>query len=61
MKDFEERRYERLSPFELKNKLIQMARTHHERMMRVLPDSTASSNSSEVFAANGLRNFLNIL
>ncbi len=29
----EEKRYEGLSPFELKNKLIQMATTHHERMM----------------------------
>jgi len=29
----EEKRYEELSPFELKNKLIQMAETHHERMM----------------------------
>ncbi len=29
----EERRYEALSPFELKNKLIKMAETHHERMM----------------------------
>ncbi|MCG2722673.1 MAG: bifunctional aspartate transaminase/aspartate 4-decarboxylase [Thermodesulfovibrionales bacterium] len=33
MKVPEERRYEKLSPFELKNKLIQMAKTHHERMM----------------------------
>jgi len=33
MKVFEEKRYEHLSPFELKNKLIQMAQTHHERMM----------------------------
>lgn len=33
MKRSEERRYEGLSPFELKNKLIQMAETHHERMM----------------------------
>ena len=30
---YEEKRYEGLSPFELKNKLIQMAETHHERMM----------------------------
>jgi len=29
----EERGYEALSPFELKNKLITMAQTHHERMM----------------------------
>jgi aspartate 4-decarboxylase len=29
----EERRYEKLSPFELKNKLIQITETHHERMM----------------------------
>ncbi|MGB2630672.1 MAG: bifunctional aspartate transaminase/aspartate 4-decarboxylase [Candidatus Omnitrophota bacterium] len=29
----EEKRYEDLSPFELKNKLISMAQTHHERMM----------------------------
>lgn len=33
MKISEEKRYEQLSPFELKNKLIQMAGTHHERMM----------------------------
>jgi len=33
MKVSEEKRYEHLSPFELKNKLIQMSRTHHERMM----------------------------
>ncbi|NQU95063.1 MAG: bifunctional aspartate transaminase/aspartate 4-decarboxylase [Candidatus Omnitrophica bacterium] len=33
MKVSEEKRYENLSPFELKNKLIQMAGTHHERMM----------------------------
>jgi aspartate 4-decarboxylase len=33
MKVLEERRYENLSPFELKNKLIQIATTHHERMM----------------------------
>lgn len=33
MKIAEERRYEHLSPFEVKNKLIQMAQTHHERMM----------------------------
>jgi aspartate 4-decarboxylase len=33
MKISEEKRYEHLSPFELKNKLIQMAGTHHERMM----------------------------
>jgi aspartate 4-decarboxylase len=33
MKVREEKRYEKLSPFELKNKLIQMAKTHHERMM----------------------------
>jgi aspartate 4-decarboxylase len=29
----EEKSYEGLSPFELKNKLISMAQTHHERMM----------------------------
>ena len=29
----EERGYEALSPFELKNKLITMAQTHHERIM----------------------------
>ena len=29
----QEKKYEGLSPFELKNKLIQMAQTHHERMM----------------------------
>jgi len=33
MKSKEEKRYEELSPFELKNKLISMAQTHHERMM----------------------------
>jgi len=33
MKVSEEKKYEHLSPFELKNKLIQMAQTHHERMM----------------------------
>jgi len=33
MKVLEERRYEHLSPFELKNKLIQIATTHHEKMM----------------------------
>ena len=33
MKPAEEKRYESLSPFELKNKLIKMAGTHHERMM----------------------------
>ena len=34
MKSFEEeRRYEALSPFELKNKLITMAETPDERMM----------------------------
>lgn len=33
MKISEEKRYEALSPFELKNKLIQMSKTHHERMM----------------------------
>jgi len=33
MKVTEEKRYEHLSPFELKNKLIQMAGTNHERMM----------------------------
>ncbi|EKE01583.1 MAG: hypothetical protein ACD_21C00095G0004 [uncultured bacterium] len=33
MKTSEEKRYESLSPFELKNKLIQMANTNHERMM----------------------------
>lgn len=31
-KPIEEKRYEHLSPFELKDKLIQMASTHHERM-----------------------------
>ena len=29
----QEKKYEGLSPFELKNKLIDMAQTHHERMM----------------------------
>ncbi len=33
MRRSEEKRYEGLSPFELKNKLISMAQTHHERMM----------------------------
>lgn len=33
MKVSEEKKYESLSPFELKNKLIKMADTHHERMM----------------------------
>ncbi len=33
MKVSEEKKYEHLSPFELKNKLIQMSRTHQERMM----------------------------
>jgi len=33
MKVIDEKRYEVLSPFELKNKLIDMAKTHHERMM----------------------------
>ena len=33
MKVSEEKKYENLSPFELKNKLISMAQTHHERMM----------------------------
>ncbi len=28
-----EKRYEALSPFELKNKLLTMAQTSHERMM----------------------------
>ena len=32
-KNVEERRYEGLSPFELKNKLIAMTQEHHERMM----------------------------
>lgn len=32
-KSSEEKRYEHLSPFELKNKLIQMTSVHHERMM----------------------------
>jgi len=29
----EEKRYAGLSPFELKNKLIAMSQTHHERLM----------------------------
>ncbi|MFH1407116.1 MAG: bifunctional aspartate transaminase/aspartate 4-decarboxylase, partial [Candidatus Omnitrophota bacterium] len=33
MKISEEKRYEHLSPFELKNKLIQIAKSHHERVM----------------------------
>jgi len=33
MKRSEEKKYEKLSPFELKNKLINIAETHHERMM----------------------------
>ncbi len=32
-RSLEEKGYEALSPFELKNKLISMAQTHHERMM----------------------------
>ncbi len=32
-RSLEEKSYEALSPFELKNKLISMAQTHHERMM----------------------------
>ena len=33
MKPTEEKRYEKLSPFELKDKLIKIAKSHHERMM----------------------------
>jgi aspartate 4-decarboxylase len=33
MKPSEEKRYEQLSPFELKDKLIKIAKSHHERMM----------------------------
>ncbi len=33
MKKFEEKRYEHLSPFEIKNKLIQIAETYGEKMM----------------------------
>ena len=33
MKVTEEKRYEQLSPFELKNKLIKIAKSHHERVM----------------------------
>ena len=33
MKITEEKKYERLSPFELKNKLISMAQSNSERMM----------------------------
>lgn len=33
MKPPEEKRYEKLSPFELKDKLIKIAKSHHERMM----------------------------
>ncbi len=33
MNEIDEKRYEALSPFELKNKLMQMASAHHERMM----------------------------
>jgi aspartate 4-decarboxylase len=33
MKVSEEKRYENLSPFELKNKLIEISQTNHERMM----------------------------
>ncbi len=33
MKRSEEKKYESLSPFELKNKLIEMAETRHEKML----------------------------
>ncbi len=33
MKPSEEKRYEKLSPFELKDKLIKIAGSNHERMM----------------------------
>ena len=33
MKPSEEKLYEKLSPFELKDKLIKIAKTHQERMM----------------------------
>ncbi|MFC2050427.1 bifunctional aspartate transaminase/aspartate 4-decarboxylase [Chloroflexota bacterium] len=33
MKPLEEKRYEKLSPFELKDKLIKISKSHHERMM----------------------------
>jgi len=33
LKPSEEKRYEELSPFELKDKLIKMAKSHHERVM----------------------------
>lgn len=33
MKAAEEKRYEKLSPFELKDKLLKIAKCHHERMM----------------------------
>jgi len=33
MKPLEEKHYEKLSPFELKDKLIKIAKSHHERMM----------------------------
>lgn len=33
MKPSEEKRYENLSPFELKNKLISISKSHHERVM----------------------------
>ena len=33
MKPLEEKRYEQLSPFELKDKLIKISKSHHERMM----------------------------
>ena len=33
MRRSQEKKYENLSPFELKNKLIEMAETRHEKMM----------------------------
>ncbi|MCK4608758.1 MAG: bifunctional aspartate transaminase/aspartate 4-decarboxylase, partial [Gammaproteobacteria bacterium] len=33
MRKQEEKKYEQLSPFELKNKLIQLAKTHADKMM----------------------------
>jgi hypothetical protein len=32
MKSLEEKRYEKLSPFELKDKLIKIAKSHHEKI-----------------------------
>ena len=36
------RKYDQLSPFEVKDKLIELAQSHHERMMLDAPHSLAS-------------------